>query len=194
MYTFLRIAVCIASFFIGWFSIRKSKTRVLKLSGSLVAVAVLLFFALFPAENIFCSFNSPESAFRYRYGEKAEILGVVSGAECDLIVGKQHGRNVLLPLQKKENGWKLGVSHNLYLDSTTICGGGFVTRYIYKGTNDAFLSVICKDSRADISDSYESNFSLINYKTENDFWVYWISLPISAEDYELTINGESIAF
>lgn len=194
MYILLRIAVCVVSFAIGWYCIKKSKNRLIKLGGSVVAVAMLLFFILFPAENLFCSFSSPELAFRYRYGEKAEIIGVLSGQECDLIVGKKHGRNELLPLIKKENGWKLGVSHFLCLDSTTIFEGGFVTRYMYEGTNDAFLSVICEGDYADISDSYGSDFSLINFKTENDFYVYWISIPITAEDYELTINGENIAF
>ena len=89
MFIFIRLIVCIVFFLYTAAVIKRlKKANKRKLYIILTAISIMLYVLLsfFTFENLFFTFDSPESAYRYFISGKADIELIVEGENCDLIV------------------------------------------------------------------------------------------------------------
>jgi hypothetical protein len=63
---------------------------------------------LVPFENLFITFSSPESAFKYKINK--DINAIIEGNDSTFIIYSNDGANSFEAFPKSKNGWKLGTA------------------------------------------------------------------------------------
>lgn len=149
-----------------------------------------------PFENIIISFSSPEKAFYYEVIGK-QVLKTIEGEDSALIIGRNRNENTFHLYKRTETGWKMSFSplervRFGFLDDCqlSICQlMNSKEKYII--ISDFFITESTKG--ISISDSQESNFEKF---TMEDGMIkeecYYAVIDATDENYELTVNGESI--
>ncbi|MFR8011644.1 MAG: hypothetical protein ACLU8W_07800 [Clostridia bacterium] len=178
--------------------IRKSKYRRKKLLSiaSVVLCAVLVSVSgMFPVENLFITYQSPERAFHYFQSEK--IKEIIDGQESCLVIyndgNSTYGYNII---PKTERGYKIPSYFEMEKVSHKFDKQAALDIYNAQGTQDYYVvgTVHQKD--------FDSNISVCNpakekidtdiIRIENtNFICFW--LPNFSNGYYLRINGEEIA-
>lgn len=180
--------------FIGIYIVIKAKKgrRRLKTAVTLlIAIAFSCFMSYIPFENQFVTFSSVESAYKYYSNENKNIEVVVSGENCDLIIGKDDAFSYYI-FPKNEDGWKIGI-HSLcnveYFSSSDYSAD----KIQYKSMDEGFIVVYDhgRDLRLEFSDVYNTSFECKKIDRVN---VYYAFIPCFDSEYQLYVNGEKVDF
>ena len=110
----------------------------------LVVMAFLLWIAtsLLPVENMFYTFQSPESVIRYTQ-RRAEIQAVLYGNESYMVLFTRRDRTAneisLLIARRTEDGYKQPDAFTTRMTRGFLPQGGILTTFHVRGTNDYFI-------------------------------------------------------
>lgn len=173
MYGIVRILFFCAIFLICIFSMKKFKT--LKRKNIIVTIILMIILCtisrLFPFENHFITFSTPEKAYSYMNFEKVKL--VVEGKKSAFVIGeKDRADYVYLVIPKNKNGWKLGRGMDTKLKEQKIVEGIVVSIYQYKSSDDYYVTVLdMSDEKLEVLDSCDSQFITLNYDLTEDILI-----------------------
>ena len=193
LYHLIRFFLAVAIAAIPFLLLRKTLQ-----SKGLAIITVVVFFivsmalSLFPAENAFMSFATPEKAARYT--GIGEVVCVAEGEESGLLITKQRSGVQVQIYPKKDGEWQIGTGISFSQSSYAI-EKGMITLYQYKPTGEHYISVILFGTDVPIQDSIGSVFE--TYKQDEisaeHFSVYYAYIPQFDDTYTVTIDGTTIA-
>lgn len=92
--------------------------------------------SLFPIENLFVTFSTPEKSYNYVNFEKAKI--VISGDTTDLVIGHE---NTYLIIPKTDKGWKIGRGLDTKTVSVNYNDGIMVSLFKHKKTESCVVTM-----------------------------------------------------
>lgn len=190
MYRIIRLAFYACIIILTVFFLKKLNKKRAKVSLIAISSLVLTMFSIYPVENGFYSFDSPEAVFQYVYNGTAAIDCVVPGQDSDLIVGNRLGNEIVFVAPKSESGWKIGAGVLTKSRSEIVGDGMFMTLYSYQGTADTYVVItIFGDDPFVPSDEYGSVFYRIKSDNEGDYSSYCARIPATIENYAIR-SGE----
>ena len=108
---------------------------------SILALVVATVLNFVPFENLFVTFGSPESAYRYVHSTPHEIKMVVNGETCDLVIGEKDADQYLI-IPRSEDGWKIGLGIHTRLVEHKIQEDAIVFTHQYKHEQIYFVTVV----------------------------------------------------
>lgn len=201
MYVLLRILPS-AAFVVGIFpDLRKSKVRrkkLLFLSCALAALLLQTVLSIFPFENLFYTFPSPQAAYNYAHMTRVEPDLIVEGCECDLIVVQDENGTDMEFIPKTSKGWKIGTGFDSSSKEPIYIDGVLVIVYQFRKTEDFFITVEdMGGGPARVSDIYGTSFVPL----EKNYWTpfrrdplieYYARIPSGISQYSLTVNGQVV--
>lgn len=116
---------------------------------------------------------------------------VVTGERCDLVIGNQNQKDVLMILPKADKGWKLAAGTDTRQVAHTVSNGIAIGVYQFKNTDDYFVTVSnLPENVSSISDSLGSMFVYRDDTVSG----YYANIHGWSQDYVLTINDIAIPF
>ncbi len=200
MFDFIRLFIGILLLALTLFFICRTSS---KHKRRLVILTVVALFALLtisgmlPPENLFVTFESPESALRYHQNDTAEL--VLYGEESCMVIYKTKGNtwtHAFYP--KDENGYKLPtwlisqrVAYRFDAEAT-------IQVYRIKGTEDHYVSASLSspDILAFDENGEQIEVEIVRHEFEGseyfDRGSYYFYLPSFSDGYYLTVGGEII--
>ena len=148
----------------------------------------------FPIENAFITFDSVESAYDYYNFKSKEIQTVVSGINCDLIVGMDAKNLSHIIFPKTREGWKIGIASNTKIVYKYVDEAFVVECYRYKNEQDRFITVYSLlGNDIDISDTNGTEF--FNIEVDGQISkVYYGYIDALSEGYILHVDGNEVPF
>ena len=172
--------------------IRKTKIFKKKFAILLTVIAVLClsFIAeIFPVENFFINFKSPEDVFRYAGFGKLDQ--VICGKNSCLVVyskGKDSGGHYIVP--KSENGYKIPGYFATKQISQKLDQHGSFTVYNVVGTTDYYIfgSVYPEDSEVEIFNGDDEKLE-VNIKKIGDTGFTYFFLDSFTKEHYAIVNG-----
>lgn len=150
---------------------------------------------MYPIENLFVHFQSPERAFHYI--QSGAIKGTVDGREsCMVVYRNNDGAYSYEMILKTEDGYQLPGNFKTKRVSQKLDRQAALDVYNVRGTQDYYVSgfVNQKDIGSDIAVFNPANEKVDTnvVRIENvDFLCFW--LPGFSDGYYLKVNGEKIA-
>lgn len=176
----------------------KAKRKKLAIvSAAIISVMVVSLSSVFPIENLFVSFNDPESLFQYFNG--SQVQSVLDGNDSCMVIYRKGGNNggfVLFPKSKK--GYKIPTPFLTEKVLDRLDGNGVVEVYHVKGCADYYLFVSIP-ANGEIDDVFFFDESkdrdrTINYKLERNsgFLYIYASFNKSPLGYSMFIADRSI--
>lgn len=194
MYGLVRMVLGISVFLVVFFLVRRTSILRKRMICAITATAVLLAVVLsifIPFENLLFTFSSPESAYRYYHSDVRDIEMVVTGESCDLVIGNQNQKDVLMILPKDDKGWKLASAMDTKLIAHTVSNGTAISVYEFKNSDDYFVTVLSLPGDVhEISDSLGSMFAYRDGTVSG----YYANIHGWCHDYTLTINDTVVSF
>lgn len=181
------------------FKIRKTKIVRKKLASVLACVLSLILVtvsSMYPVENLFVRFKSPESVFNY--ANFGKIKDVVYGKESCMIIFTNRdgvGQHYIMP--KVENGYKIPNQFASKKIFNRFDSSGNFDVYHVSGTQDYYIvgKTLSNSAEQKIVDCYNRPVKNISYsmgKTETKKVVVYSYIENFNNDYSLVINGEKI--
>jgi len=141
--------------------------------------------SLFPVENLFVTFSTPEKSFHYINLEKAKI--VISGDTTDLVIGHE---DTYLIVPKTDKGWKIGRGLDTKNVSVNYNDGIIVALFKHKKSGEYYVEVSDVEGKAcTIKDSGNSKF--YNVK-DGEICRYYAYVHNLNDSYELFVNGKRV--
>lgn len=141
--------------------------------------------SLFPVENLFVTFSTPEKSFHYVNLEKAKI--VISGDTTDLVIGHE---DTYLIVPKTDKGWKIGRGLDTKSVSVNYNDGIVVVLFKHKKSGEYYVEVIDMEEKVrTIKDSGDSEFYNFKYGGICRYYAYVHNLN---DNYELFVNGKRV--
>ena len=198
LFNAIRIVLWVVVSAFAVFKIRTSKIARKKLSIILIIALCMVLIsasAMFPVENLFINFKSPENVFNYTsFGKIDEII---YGRESCMVIyskGNSTGGHYIIP--KAEKGYKIPnyfvtkkVSHKFDKD-------GLFDVYSVKGTQDYYVfGTVClkeNDNAIDIFDSEDEKIESNIVRVGDTSFIYFF-LDDFQKGYYLLINGEKVS-
>ncbi len=194
-YSLIRIIIAIVLVTLFVFIKRKTFRFTLKkvifLVVGIVATYYTLMFVRF--ENIFMSFPSAESVWRYEnIGE--EIKMVIEGEDSSLVIYTQENNISYEVYPKTADGWKL---NTILFEKTQFKIIGNPVKCVValcktQNSKECFI-IIRKYAPYVISDNIGSEFKRIDLIPQDTFIDYiseYTIVPVTAQQYELTVGDE----
>lgn len=155
-----------------------------------ILVLIIIFVAmpvasLFPIENLFVTFSTPENSYNCVNFEKAKI--VISGDTTDLVIGHE---NTYLIIPKTDKGWKIGRGLDTKTMSVNYNDGIIVSLFKYKKSGEYFVEVSDMEGKVcTIKDSDDSEY--YNVK-DGELCRYYAYVHNLDDSYELFVNGKEV--
>lgn len=150
---------------------------------------------LFPFENVFVTFSTPESAFSY--ANLGNVKLVIDGSKTNFVVAEKGDTNIYSIIPKTEKGWKLSVGIDTKNIIQKVCNGIVIYVYQYKNTDDYYITIFdTNGGPLGVADSYNSEFSYstrIDEHLNETFYTYYTYVQELDNQYCLTVNGRSIS-
>lgn len=177
------------------------KYEILKGKNIIVTIIFMIIFCtisvLFPVENHFITFSTPEKAYGYMNFEEVKL--VIEGKKSAFVLGeKDRADYVYLVIPKSETGWKLGRGIDTKLKEQKIEEGIVVSIYQYKNSDDYYVTIVdMGDRKNEISDSCNSKFITLNYTNKelgSSYSSYYASVLKYSKNYWVSVNGKQICF
>lgn len=109
MYIIIRLTIIFIIVIVALILLKKEKVRFGKKEKVLSVVLICALF-LFPFENLFVEFSSPQAAFEYQ--QSGKIIKTIYGKESALVLYKQDDTISYSVHVKDENKWKLASKFN----------------------------------------------------------------------------------
>lgn len=173
--------------------IRKSKMAKKKLAIilSLILCALLGTTSyLFPLENIFISFYSPQEV--YKYSSFGTVEDVIYGEDSCFILST----NSYSIIPKESTGYKIPSILSIKTVIDQMNAKGSFKIYNANNTNDFYIwgVTICKDKEVTVTDSNHSEIKILLTKNgDTNYYTVLIYGRINmSDDYALFINGEAV--
>lgn len=197
MFTIIRIILLvIVSVCVVWI-IKKSKCKFKKVFSNLtVALCIVLvsISSMFPVENLFLSYQSPEKVFNYV--KSGQIYNIIYGRESSLVIyntGNSTYSYYIIP--KTSDGYKIPNYFTQKKISHKFNKQGAFEVYNVKGTQDYYVS--CTVNLTDISEDilvFNSENEKIESKVINIKYTNFVFLwmPEFSDGCYLMINDEKI--
>lgn len=156
----------------------------------IILVLMIIFVAmpvssLFPIENLFVTFSTPEKSYNYVNFEKAKIT--ISGDNTDLVIGHE---NTYLIIPKTDKGWKIGRGIDTKTVSANYNDGIIVSLFKHKKSGEYYVEVYNLDGKTcTIEDSGDSEFYNVKNEELCRYYAYVHNLD---DSYELFVNGKEV--
>lgn len=172
----------------------KLKTKAKRIIAVALLFVLVLGFGLLPVEDLFVTFSTPQSAYRYNQSYANDVDLVVEGESSAWVVGSSRFKladNALVSsiFEKKDGGYKLGFTFEV----KTVAFGMLDNKYLYNvykysDLDDYYIYVMAFSAvKTDVADINGTAFSCV--QKNNQYYYYGYAHNIS-EDYILIINGE----
>lgn len=172
--------------------IRAVKSKPYRIITILIVVLCILSFYI-PVENLFITFTSLESAFKYTNFDTIKL--VVEGQGSDMVICND-GNNSKHIIPKTDKGWKMEVGNKLlkFRNYETISMAVYQDKY----SKDCYIIIL--DMTNKIFDVFDNQNSIFYYDTleydvngdiNYDYYSY-AYINNFDEKYTLTVNGEEI--
>ena len=200
MYTIIRLLFGFIFLTCAVVAIRKSKIirkTLMYVIFTVISIALITISALVPVENLFITFNSPQSAYNYINFGKSDIDLIIEGENCDFVVDRKNDTDTYIFIPKTETGWKIGTGVNTKERLHAFYDGIMLKVYQYKDTNDFFVTIFNIDGGyMEITDCYNSK--IFSLEKENDslgktYVTYYTHLTEINPQYYMIINGEKVS-
>ncbi len=202
MYNLVRLIIGCIIFACSMIAVKKSKAvnkRVLRLVFAILSVVLTGLLGFFPFENLFVTFDSPETAYNYYHtSEKSNIDLIVEGDTCDFVVGGEKGTvtQTYLIIPKTANGWKVGIVNDTKRIARKVSDKNILRVFQHKNTNDYFVIIFnAKGEKLTISDEYNTQFFSLEKIIDSDgqtFVTYYGHITEFNPQYSVTLDGEKI--
>lgn len=169
-----------------------AKKRFAYMFSAVITVSLICVLALFPLENAFVTFKTPEAAFKYVNIEPCVRLSIYGENSC-LIIGEKSGVDNFLIIPKSEKGWSVDVGKNTRIIEQKIYDSIVICVYRHSDTGDCYISVL--DTNGDeiqLSDSCNSKFIVskkLNDALDKTYYNYYAYVSNYDENYQLVLNG-----
>lgn len=161
-----------------------------------ISIALITTLAFLPFENLFITFKSPESVYKYVNYGKSNVKLIVEGNNSDFVIGEKNNSDTYLIVPKTIDGWKIGVGTDAKMFFRTNSNGIIVYVYQYKNTEDYFVTVFdANGGYSEIRDSRNSNFfhlEKIDESLKKTFVTYYAHISNLDTSYWVCVNGVKI--
>lgn len=196
LYRIFRISFWGIIFVFVFFWLKKIKITRKKLAVilTLVSCMILCFVSgLFPVENIFVNFKSPEDVFRYTCSGKIEDV-VYGDNSCMVYYSTGNSSYSYSFVLKSTNGYKIANYFATKKISHKFERNGSFDVYNVLGTDDYYIigAVNSGESEIDIFDSNNEKVKIDIKRVKNTSFIYFF-LKNFTNEYYLLINGEKIS-
>ena len=177
------------------YKIKKSKKWLYFVICFICSIVISLI-TVFPIENLFIDFQTPESVFAYYHAGK--IIDVEYGNQTCMIVGsKLDNTDAQLLIPKTEKGYKIPNSYAKKFVSRKFDSNGAYVVYNLKDTTDYYLfsTIVTDHENITITDSNKKQIDTIITEIPNsDYKIIYICSFIDnyTDNYSITINGKTI--
>ena len=176
--------------------IKVSSRRIYYVASALISIIMVTILAFIPFENLFISFNSPESVYNYVNFGPSSIKLVVKGDNSDFVIGEKNNRDIYLIVPKTDEGWKIGTGTNMKEIYRTNTNENVVHLYQYENTDDYYITIFnISGGYAEITDNYGSSFLFVEKKNESlnkTFVTYYAYIHNFDAPYLVIVNGDKI--
>lgn len=162
---------------------------------TLILYAIIIsVFALFPVENLFISFKTPENVLNYYSISKGKVDDIIYGSDSCMLIyseGSNVGGYFIIP--KSKSGYKIPS----FMSVSRILRDRHFTVYNIVGTNDYYVYgvAVSEDDEINIIDSNDNEVKSIITQIKNTstkiIWTYSFVENFTTE-YYILINGEKI--
>lgn len=180
------------------FKIRTSKIVRKKLISILTVVlcmALLSISAMFPVENLFINFKSPQSVFNYaNFGKIDEIIYGQDSCMVIYAKGNSTGGHYIIP--KTEKGYKIPSYFATKKIYHKFDENALFDVYNIKNTQDYYVFGVVHlketDNQLDIFDGEDKKIDSNIVRVENTDFIYFY-LHSFSDEYYLLINGNKVS-
>lgn len=190
----LGVFIFATCFFIAKVSKTNRKRRFYMISLLFAILCSTLSF-LFPFENVFVTFSTPESAFAYANSGNVKL--VIGGSKTDFVVAEKGDINIYSIIPKAEKGWKLSVGFDTKNIIQKVSNGIVIYVYQYKNTDDYYITIFdTNGGPLEVADIYNSEFfylTRIDEYLNETFYTYYTYVQKLDSQYCLTVNGQPIS-
>lgn len=192
----VRLILGVIIFFILELLFKKAAVKNNKKNNSIfffISLIITVLLLMFPIENAFATFSTPQSAFSYSQTGKVQI--VVNGKNSSMVVADENGTNKIAVFPKSDDlsGWKIGNGNNIKFVAELYEKDIFAQIYNYSSTDDYYIIVNTYDAKiCEISDNHNSDFRLFGTDDKNKYCQYIAYIEDFSEDYVLTVDGKSV--
>ena len=196
MFSIIRVIFFIIIFLIGIFILKKlSLIHKKKFRVVLIVICVILttILSLFPIENVFVTFSTPEAA--YKYFNSCPAILTVNGEKTDLVIGEKDSAYVYRIIPKSNKGWKIGNSLDTKMKFQKIVGEVAIYGYQYKNSEELYVAISHKYGKTlEIRDSKQSEFLCLTDKDvkSTSEYTYYAYIGDVDENYYICIGDEKI--
>lgn len=196
MFSIIRVIFFIIIFLIGLFILKKSSfIHKKKFRVALIAIFVILttILSLFPIENVFVTFSTPEAAFEYFHSCPA--IFTVNGEKTDLVIGEKDSAYVYRIIPKSNKGWKIGNSFDTKMKFQKIVGEVAIDGYQYRNSEELYIEISHRYGKAlEIRDSKQSELLYLIDKDGKSMskYIYYAYIGEVDENYYICIGDEKI--
>lgn len=180
------------------FVVFKKKSKLFKFF--LIVSSILISIStIFPFENLFIEFSSPDDVFKYKYNS-GEIVNYIYGNNSCMLVFKQNNSTYNSCIIPKNNNGNYKIPSNWTFENSALAiGENFSYLSKVNNTNDCYISgkyVDNDNSTIDISDNYKSRFLTYSDYNEirNQYNVSYFAIIESTDSYYLTIDNKQYTF
>lgn len=194
-YGLIRIIATVILFLLLMSFRKHFKKKVKAILGVLIVVTISFALWYCPVENLFFSFDTPQSLFKY--AGQGEIVEIVEGRESTALMTKKGDNNYsTFFINKKDDKYKIATFNTSIIVSSKQHESINITLYRVRNTDDYFIRIWgISDEEIELSDTLNTEFN-IHYeniangkKTVNAL----VSIPYS-DDYSCFIDGEKVTF
>lgn len=162
-----------------------------------VLISIVIIINLVEIEKPFVTFSSPETSYKYSELSSAKPEFVVDGQSSSFVVAynkikKTYSYSIV---SKKGDRWTM--KDNAKIVKSTIKDGIIINVYRCKNTDDYYLSICDIDfDRCAISDNRNSEFIYSDnaLDSRDEAFIYYVYVKNINEQYQITVNGETIVF
>lgn len=196
MFGTFRMIFWVIMFLAGIAFLKKFKMLYKRLYVTLFGILILILWTLsmlFPIENLFITFSSPEKSYNYVNSEEVKI--VVSGKISNLVIGKGHDY-VYLIVPKTEEGWKIGRGLDVKMIPQQYYEGIVIGIYQYKNTKDYYVEVEdINGEQCTLKDNRNSHFEILEHNLTEDKtgYRYYAYVYDIDDSYALNVNGKTLS-
>lgn len=200
LFSLIRIVLWVIVSVILCFIVKRSnivRKKLASILGVILCMIIISISGVFPIENSFINFQTPESVFNYT--NTGEIIDIVYGNEsCMSIFSKENNNGGYYFIPKSENTYKIP---NYYYNRKIIHNfnsRGSFDIFNPKNTKDYYIYgvTVTNEDNIDIVDSDNkivNNLVIDNGNSSTKTIILYGLIENYTNDYYITINGEKIS-
>lgn len=194
-YGLIRIIATVILFLLLILFLKHFKKKFSTILGLLIVVTISLALWFYPVENLFLSFDTPRSLFKY--AGHGEIVEIVDGEGSTALITKKGDNDYsTFFISKKDNKYKIAPFNASKMVSSKQYGSINITIYKVRNTDDYFVRIWgITDKEIELSDTLDTEFIMHYENTANNKKMINALISIQySDDYSCFIDGEKITF